>query len=224
MPVHLLRQIETLKKHLLAESAMVQDMLDRAIGAVSHYDAALAAQVIADDAKVDQLEIDIEEEGLKTLALDQPVAMDLRFLVAALKINNDLERIADLAESVAEQARFMAGEPRLDRWPFDLPGLCGRVRQMVGQSLDALVNEDADQARAVIEADNRVDQIHRENYILLSQLMADDIAHVRQYIHLLNVSRQLERVADHAVNIAEDVIYLSRGDIVRHTHHPFPES
>ena len=222
MPIHLMRQIESLKKRLLAESAMVQDMLNRAIVAVSRHDAQMAEQVIADDPKIDQMEIDIEEEGLHTLALDQPVAMDLRFLVAVLKINNDLERIADLAGGIAEQAKFMAGEPRIDRWPFDLPGMCDAVRLMLDQSLDALVNDNAKLAQQVIEADNTVDRIHRENYVLLSKLMHDDMEHLRTYIHLLNVSRQLERVADHAVNIAEDVLYLSRGDIVRHTHHAFP--
>lgn len=222
MPVHLMRQIESLKKRLLTESAMVQDMLNRAILSVSRYDAVMAEQVIADDPKIDEMEIDIEEEGLHTLALDQPVAMDLRFLVAVLKINNDLERIADLAGGIAEQAKFLANEPRIDSWPFDLPGMCDAVRKMLDQSLDALVNDNAELAQQVRDADVHVDRIHRENYVLLSKLMAEDMDHVRAYIHLLNISRQLERVADHAVNIAEDVLYLSCGDIIRHTHHAFP--
>lgn len=214
--MHLHRQIEKLKKMLLAVGARVEEALHVSIEVVRNRDVDQANRVIEGDREIDLMEIDVEEECLHTLALHQPVATDLRFIVAMLKINNDLERIGDLAVNIAEQARFLAGESRVDQWPYDLPGMSQAVQKMVHESLDALVNMDPDKARTVRQLDDEVDAIHRGMYDRISQAIRQDTGQLEQMIHLLNISRQLERIADHATNIAKDVIYLVEGDIVRH--------
>lgn len=217
MSIHLQRQFDRLKKHLLQLGAMSEEAVERAIRAVHQRDVDLADQVISDDQKVDLMEIDIEEECLHTLALHQPVAFDLRFVVAVLKINSDLERIADLATNVAEQAKFLSDMARPSEIPFDLTGMGRAVRGMLKNSLDALVNVDPTQAREVVESDDRVDAIHRQMYEAIERAMRDNPHQLPQYIHLLNISRQLERMGDHCVNIAEVVLYMARGDITRHS-------
>ncbi len=190
--------------------------MERAIRAVHHRDVDLADQVINDDQKVDLMEIDIEEECLHTLALHQPVAFDLRFVVAVLKINSDLERIADLATNIAEQAKFLADMAKPSEIPFDLTGMGRAVRAMLKNSLDALVNVDPKLAAEVTEMDDKVDTIHRQMYEAIESAIRENPRQLPQYIHLLNISRQLERMGDHCVNIAEDVLYMARGDITRH--------
>jgi len=217
MSIHLQRQFDRLKKHVLQLGAMSEEAVERAIRAVHQRDVALADQVINDDQRIDLMEIDIEEECLHTLALHQPVAFDLRFVVAVLKINSDLERIADLASNVAEQAKFLSDMARPSEIPFDLTGMGRAVRGMLKNSLDALVNVDPTQAGEVVESDDRVDEIHRQMYEAIERAMRDNPHQLQQYIHLLNISRQLERMGDHCVNIAEDVLYMARGDITRHS-------
>ncbi len=216
MSIHLQRQFDRVKKHVLQLGAMAEESVERAIRAVHQRDVELADQVIADDRKVDLMEIDIEEECLHTLALHQPVAFDLRFVVAVLKINSDLERIADLAANVAEQAKFLADMAKPSQVPFDLTGMGRTVRTMLKKSLDALVNVDPNVALEAAAMDDRVDTIHREMYEAIEAAMRDNPHQLPQYIHLLNISRQLERMGDHCVNIAEDVLYMARGDITRH--------
>lgn len=195
---------------------MSEEAVERAIRAVHHRDVDLADQVINDDQKVDLMEIDIEEECLHTLALHQPVAFDLRFVVAVLKINSDLERIADLATNIAEQAKFLADMAKPSEIPFDLTGMGRAVRAMLKNSLDALVNVDPKLAAEVTEMDDKVDTIHRQMYEAIESAIRENPRQLPQYIHLLNISRQLERMGDHCVNIAEDVLYMARGDITRH--------
>lgn len=224
MSLHLQRQIEELKRHILSLGAQVEEMVLHAIVAIEKRDPDLARQVIQNDEKIDQMEVDIEEECLYTLALNQPVAFDLRYVVATLKINNELERMADLAVNIAEQAIFLAEHPPLSSMPFDLAEMSQRVRSMVKMSLDALVNIDPKQAEQVRRSDDHVDAIHREMYRNIEQAIRQDPQRVEVYIHLLNVSRNLERVADHAVNVAEDVIYTARGEILRHNRpHPLAD-
>lgn len=213
---HLQRQIDKLKKMLLTLGTMVEESVHGAISAVQNRDVDKADSVVKGDRKVDEMEIEVEEECLHTLALHQPVAFDLRFVVAVLKINNDLERIGDLAVNIAEQARFLASQGRIERVPFDLVGMSQKVEWMLRTSLDALVNIDAQEARAVRKVDDDVDAIHRGMYDKVAAAIRDDPRHIEQMIHLLNVSRQLERIADHAVNIAKDVLYMAEGEIVRH--------
>lgn len=218
MSQHLPRQIDHLKRMVLALGTATEEAVHTAIHAVQSRDLEAAQRVIDEDRQIDQSEIDVEEECLHTLALHQPVAFDLRFVIAVLKINVELERIADLAGNVAEQARFLAQEERIDVMPYDLPGMSARVEVLLKDSLDALVNVDTNLAFHVREHDREIDQIHRGMYERIEASIRKDPAHTRQYIHLLSVSRHLERMADHCVNIAEDVIYMASGDILRHTH------
>lgn len=220
MSTHLQRQFDRLKKLILLLGTMVEESVERAIRAAEQRDAELADKVIDDDQKIDLMEIDVEEECLHTLALHQPVAFDLRFVIATLKINNDLERIADLAVNVAEQARFLSQEDLPVDVPFDLRGMGRLVRTMLKQSLDALVNVDPKLADQVRTTDDQVDAIHRQMYEQVETLIRENPHQIQQMIHFLNISRQLERIGDHCVNVAEDVIYMARGDIARHNHTP----
>jgi phosphate transport system protein len=195
---------------------MVEESLHDAIRAIQNRDVELAEKVINRDRQIDDQEIEVEEECLHTLALHQPVAHDLRFLVSVLKINSDLERIGDLAVHVAEQAKFLANEGRVEQWPFDLTGMSQQVEWMMRTSLDALVNVDTEQAAKVREVDDEVDDIHRGMYASVTEQMRQHPDQLEQMIHFLNISRQLERTADHACNIAKDVMYLAEGQIVRH--------
>jgi phosphate transport system protein len=216
MSLHLQRQIAKLKKMILALGAQVEEAVSNAIKAIQTRDADLAEAIIAGDAVIDVMEIDIEEECLHALALHQPVAFDLRYVVAVLKINNELERIGDLATNIAEQARFLTERAPLNEFPFDLPAMAELVRSMVNKSLDALVHLDVDLAHEVRSSDDRVDAIHRDMYRRVEKSIRGDPEMVQTYIHALNVSRNLERMADHAVNVAEDVLYMANGDILRH--------
>jgi phosphate transport system protein len=219
--MHLQRQIERIKKLILAQGALVEEAFEGACRAVQTRDVALANRIIEMDDKIDQMEIDIEEECLHTLALYQPVAFDLRYIVAVMKMNNDLERIADLAVNIAEQAVFLAGAPKLAVAPFDVPAMTRKVQWMVKSCLDALVNSDTSLSQKVRETDDQVDAMHRAAYVAIENGIKSRPDQVDQYIHYLSLSRQLERIADHTVNIAEDVIYLVQGDILRHNRpHP----
>ncbi len=217
MTTHFFREVDRLKRAVLELSALVEQRLAEAVQALETRDAELARRVIDGDAEVDLREVDVEEDCLKILALHQPVAVDLRFVVAVLKINNDLERIGDLAVNIAERALFLAQQKRITvALPF--APMAARVRVMVEQSLDALVNMDADTAREVSNMDDVVDSMNREMIdIVITRLQnAGAAVEVDVLLQLLSASRHLERVADHATNIAEDIIYMIEGRIVRH--------
>lgn len=216
MSLHFNRQIEKLKRLILSLGDLVQDAVDDAIQAVQDRDQALAKSVIHRDSKIDDMEIEVEEECLHTLALHQPVAFDLRYVVAVLKINNDLERIADLAANIGEQAIFIAEGQWIPELPFDLGSMARFVKAMLRDALTALVNIDNTLAKKVLRSDDDVDRIHGAVYDEVYQLIRATPVHAEQYIHFLSVSRQMERIADHAVNIAEDVLYMSEGKIFRH--------
>lgn len=216
MSLHIQRQIDTLKKMILSLGAQVEEMVLDAIHAVEQRDPDLAQRVIDNDSRIDQVEVDIEEECLHVLALNQPVAFDLRYIVATLKINNDLERMADLASNIARQAVELSLLPPLKTIPFNLPQMGELVRSMVKQSLDALVNIDPQLAEQVCERDRQVDAIHASMYEHVETAIREDVEHVNAYLHLTTVSRSLERIGDHAQNVAEDVIYMAKGDIARH--------
>lgn len=216
MAVHLQRQIEKLKRSIRSLGARAQSQLDSAMEAVANRDEELARRVIAEDEHINNMEIEIEEECLHTLALYQPVAFDLRYVVSVLKINNDLERIADQAVNIAQQATFLSEEEPLPIVPYDMEGMAERVQDMLRDALEALVEMDVTRADLVRAADEQVDAIHREMYESVEQAIQAHPEQARQLIHLMNVSRQLERTADLAVNIAEDVLYTARGDIIRH--------
>jgi phosphate transport system protein len=217
MYVHLSREIESLKKKILALGAAVEEAVRNSVVSVARLDAGLAKQVIDSDPKIDEKEVEIEEDCLKILALHQPVAVDLRFIVAVLKINNDLERIGDLAVNIAQRGNFLAENFR-DKvtFPYDFEDMADKTQQMLKRSLDALVNMDAKLAGQVCAADDDIDNINREVFHKVRDCIAKDSLCAEYMLPLLLVSRHLERIADHATNIAEDVIYMIEGEIIRH--------
>ena len=172
-------------------------------------------EIIKKDSEIDETEVDIEEECLKVLALHQPVAVDLRFIIAVIKINNELERIGDQAVNIAQRVQVIAKRPKPPFW-FDYSEMGEKAQKMLRMSLDALVNMDVDLAYRVITMDDEVDQIKSDAYDKIKQAIQDLPERVGYYINLLLISRHLERLADHATNIAEEVIYLVEGEIFRH--------
>lgn len=215
MTRHFHNEIEKLKKKILSLTALVEDNLQLAVKSISTRDTTLADKVVDRDYAIDSFEVEVEEECLKILALHQPVAADLRYVVAALKINNDLERIGDLAVNIAKRTKLFMLYNGITV-PFDLDKMLKLTMEMVQGSIDALINTDIQLADDVCEADNEMDQMHRDTYGVLKEKIAENPELTEYYITLLNVSRNLERIADHATNIAEDVIYLVKGEIIRH--------
>jgi len=213
---HLQRDMQQLHRHVLALSAMVEEMIDKATLALSERRDDLAAEVITADAEVDQAEVQIEEECLKILALHQPVAADLRRIATVMKVNNDLERIADLAVSIAQRAQAIAETPTFPI-PEQLSRMVALATQMVRGAMDAFVNLDAQAARRLLRLDEDVDQHNRDIIADLQVLMQQEAELVPAALHCFSATRHIERIADHATNIAEDVIYLVEGEIVRHT-------
>jgi len=219
---HLQREIENLKKKLLYMGAEVEELLRSAMDSLETRNVKLAQSVVDHDPALDQLEVEIEEECLKILALHQPVAIDLRYVIAVLKINNDLERIGDLAVNIAERAAILASYPPSDL-VLDFRGMAKLAQTMLSQSLDALVNYDAQLARKVRLADDQVDAANRHIYAQREEHTRAHPERVSQMLNLLSVSRHLERIADGATNIAEDVIYMVEGEIVRHQPEELPQ-
>ena len=215
MSLHLLREIEKLKRMVLALSTEVEENVRRAVTAIEKRDEPLARRVIDADTDIDRREIEVEEECLKALALHQPVAIDLRFIVSVLKINNDLERIDDLAVNIAERALLLARKPPVTL-AFDFGAMADKAQAMLRKSLDALVNFDAEMAREVMISDDEVDAMNRQMYDEIKLAIRRNPDDVGSLLHLLSASRHLERIADHATNIAEDIIYMLKGEIVRH--------
>jgi phosphate transport system protein len=212
---HLEMEIENLKRRILALSATVEDNVYKAVQSLTERDSKIAEDVIKSDLTIDETEVAIEEECLKVLALHQPVAIDLRFIVAILKINNDLERMGDLAVNIAERAMFLATVERPDV-PLDLPLMAEKTKAMMKKSLDSLMKQDAGLAHEVLAADDEIDAMNREMYAKIQDGIRRKPEQMEILIQMLSCSRHLERIADHATNIAEDVIYMIEGVIVRH--------
>lgn len=221
MSKHLQNEITQLKQHILAVGAVVEESVYSALKALSERDAALAQHTIALDDRVDRMEVELEEECLKVMALHQPVAIDLRLIISILKINNDLERIADLAVNIAERALYLAGKHAA--LTFDFEDMAERTKAMLKRSLDALVEMDADLARQVCAADDEIDAINRQIYTHAQEHIRQHPEDVDTALQMISVSRNLERLADLTTNIAEDVIYMAEGDIVRHRRFYVPQ-
>jgi phosphate transport system protein len=215
MPKHFHRELQKLKKRILSLGAMVEERVYMATKAIENNDSDLADKIIKSDYEIDEMEVDIEEECLKILALYQPVAVDLRFITAVIKINNDLERIADEAVNIARGVKYIAKGEKL-HFDFDFYLMAEKTEAMVKKSLDALVNLDVDLAFKVCLLDDEVDQFNGEAHRMVKNVIKDNPEYVEYFINLLLISRHLERIADHATNIAEEVIYLIEGEIVRH--------
>ena len=215
MPPRLQIEIDNLKKQILSLGAMVEEQVNKAIRALEKMDVEIARDVIKVDKKVDEYEVEVEEECLKILALHQPVAVDLRFITAVVKINNDLERIGDEAVNIAERVIFLGSRPPLVV-SFDYKEMSEKTIKMLKDSLDALVNLDIDLAYKVRLDDDEIDSLDRGFFEKVKQIIPDNSERVGSLIHLFSISHHLERIADHATNIAEEVIYLIEGIIPRH--------
>ncbi len=215
MSVHLKREIDNLKERILSLSAVVEDRVHQAVKSLETRDSELAEKIINGDVEIDREEVEIEEDCLKILALHQPVAVDLRLIVAVLKINNDLERIGDLAVNIARKAAAFASQPPMEI-PFDLADMSEKTQAMLRDSLDSLVNLDTSLARRVCARDDEVDRMKHEIRLQVEQMIGIEPKHVTSLLKLLAASRNLERIADLATNIAEDVIYMVEGKIIRH--------
>lgn len=218
MHPHLAPAFRRLKKSLFTLSAAIEENLYLGLKSVLEGDTALAVQVRARDLEIDLMEVDFEEECLKVLALYQPVAVDLRFVAAILKINNDLERIGDLAVNIADHAQVFAGKDPVDT-AQSLLKMAEMAQSMLRRSLDAVVSMDARLAREVLADDDEVDRLHHENAATFRAEIRQAGDKIDVLFPLVVISKHLERVADHATNIAEDVIYMVDGEIVRHGRH-----
>jgi phosphate transport system protein len=217
MTKHIQRQVDLLKQKILYVGTLVEESIAKAIAALINRDAKLGEKVIEADNVIDRMEVEVEEECLKVLALYQPVAADLRFVVAVLKINNDLERMGDLAQNIAKRAVYLAKADPLDL-PIDFRSMAAKAQTMVKQSLDALVNSDSALARLVRSEDDEVDQARQRFRQQILETIRKRPDKVEYLLKLNSVSKHLERLADMATNVAEDVIYMVEGEIVRHQH------
>jgi phosphate transport system protein len=215
MSKHLERDLENLQHDLLNLASSVEEAIHKATRALQDHDAHLAQQVIDGDNVIDEEENQIEEDCLKTLALHQPVAVDLRRIVSALKINTELERMADLAEDIAERALHLAHLPEI-HVSTKVGRMADLATSMVRQSLDAFVNLDVRLARMVCRLDDEVDRYNLEIIEELIGIMRKSPALVEAGLSLFSATRHLERIADHATNVAEDVVYMVEGEIIRH--------
>jgi phosphate transport system protein len=215
MKRHLQVELEKLKKRILLMAGMAEESVQNAVKALKSRDLELAERTIEGDQAMNDLEVEIEEECLKILALHQPVAVDLRFIAAVIKINNDLERVGDMAVNIAERVLIVAKTPPVSL-AFDFDAMAAKVEGMLKMSLDSLVNGDVDMAYKVGFMDDAVDTMNHRCYDLVKEAVEREPDRANCLINLLLVSRHLERIADHATNIAEEVIYMIEGEIHRH--------
>jgi phosphate transport system protein len=212
---HFEQELEKLKSKLLEMSALVESAVYRSVQGVVEKNEELAQQVLRNEGRINELEIEIDELAISLLALQAPLAADLRLVTAAIKINNDLERMGDLSVSIAQSAMALMKEPVI-RPLIDIPHIAGLAQSMVRKALDAFVNRDADLARSVLASDDAVDNMRTASYHELISFMENNPGQIGQALYLLSVVRNLERIADHSTNIAEDVLFLVKGIDVRH--------
>jgi phosphate transport system protein len=209
-------EIDRLKKQILALSAYVEESVKKSVESVVARNESLAREVVDGDPVIDQMEVDLEEECLKILALHQPVAIDLRYIIAILKINNDLERIGDGAVNIAERAAALCSKER-GAVPFDLPRMANDVETMLSTCLTALIDMDPSLAYEVLKLDDTIDEMNRQTFKNVQAAIKAAPDKTECFIQYLSISRNLERIADLATNIAEDVIYMIEGKIIRHS-------
>ena len=210
------REITRLKQNLMGLSALVEERLALAVQAVDERNLELATHVIEGDREIDEMEVNLEEECLKVLALHQPVAIDLRVIVAILKIISDLERIGDLAMDIAKRAQYFATHQEVE-FAFDFKKMAQETQDMLQRSLDAFINLNITKAKQVCEADDRIDSMHKEMFGKVQHAIEAHPEDIGSYLSSMTISRCLERVADHTTNISEDIIYMVEGEVVRHS-------
>ncbi|MCA8983249.1 MAG: phosphate signaling complex protein PhoU [Planctomycetaceae bacterium] len=215
MSVHLIRDLDNLHRSLMSMCTMVEELIHSAVAMLSAPNPAKARELAEQDRAIDDYDVSIEEECLKILALHQPVATDLRRITAVMKISGELERVADLAVHIAERSAGLIDGTNLPI-PSKVHEMAEHAVTMLHESIDAYVNLDTSLARQVCRQDEIVDDLNRQIIDTLTQLMTRTPALITPCLHLFSASRHIERVADHATNISEDVIYLVEGEIVRH--------
>ncbi len=213
---HFDEELNALKERILRMGALVETQVGNAIKALVQRDTELARNVITTDHQVNAYDVEIDEECIRLLALRQPTASDLRFITTAMKISTDLERMSDLAEDICERAIELAEEPQLKPY-IDIPRMADHTRMMVKEALDAFVNRNADLARKVCREDDFVDDLTRQVFRELVSYMMEDPSTISRAIRITFVAKYIERIADHATNVAEMVVYLVEGKIIRHT-------
>ncbi|MGA7144514.1 MAG: phosphate signaling complex protein PhoU [Desulfobacterales bacterium] len=216
MTKHFHKELEKIKKKILSLGGIVEDRVRLSIKAIETRDAVIAKKIINGDYEIDEMEVDIEEDCLKILALYQPVAVDLRFITTVIKINNDLERIADETVNIARGINYLSKKKQRFGFDFDFSEMLAKTQFMLKRSLDALVNLDTDIAAKVCILDDEVDKMNGDVHRMVKNAVKKNPEQGEHLINLLLISRHLERIADHATNIAEEVIYLVNGEIVRH--------
>jgi phosphate transport system protein len=207
--------LDELKEKLLRMGGLAEQAIDRATESYRTRDSKFCQMVLAGESAINQAERDIDELSLDLLAMQQPMAVDLRFILAVLKINADLERVGDQAVNIAQRVLDLISEPPVDL-PVDIPRMADGVSTMVQRALESFLDGKAEVAEAVLQMDGIVDRMKDEAFVILVQRMHDDPSCTRQALDVLLIARNLERIADHATNIAEDVIFWVRGADVRH--------
>jgi phosphate transport system protein len=212
---HFTEELEELRKELLTMAGLVELAVHQSVLSLTQRDQDRAQQVLVSEARINQLEIRIDELATRLLALHQPMARDLRFLTAAIKINNDLERMGDLAVNIVERSLSLISQPPVKPM-IDIPRMAQLTESMVRNSLDSFVKSDAELARGVLVSDDAVDNLRDSITTELIGFMEKDPSTVSRALDLILVARNLERIADHATNIAEDVLFLIQGVDVRH--------
>lgn len=215
MSMHLARDLEALRKKLSVLGALVEESTAKAIEFITQPEHSLATEIASIEERVNEVEVEIEEDCLKVLALHQPVAADLRFVIAVLKVNNDLERMGDQSQNIVSRVRSLQSEATMNEVP-DFAGMSRRVLDMVRIALDALIQQDVSLARQVVTLDDEVDEIHAANYQFLRQKAAISPETVGAAMSYGTISSNLERIGDLSTNIAEDVIFMIEGHVVRH--------
>lgn len=216
---HFDEELTALKSKLLRMAGLAEDQIDKALAALVSRDSTLARQVIERDHQVNAMDVEIDEDCIRLLALHQPAARDLRLVTTAMKVATELERISDLAENICERSIELNEEPQLKPY-IDIPRMGNLARMMVKESIDAFVRDDATLARRVLTNDDSVDELMEQVFRELLSFMLEDPHTITRAIRLSFIAKYLERVADHATNIAELVVYLVEGKIIRHTTPP----
>ena len=216
MSLHLQRDLDKLKKEMLKLGNMVEVSINNAILALNNHEKTYVHEVFANEELINEMEVKVEEDCLKILALHQPVAVDLRFIVVALKVNNDLERMGDIAKNIAKRASELMEVDPIPELNKVIQGLPELIRTMVRNSLDALVKLDDQLAREIIDMDDKVDDINKEMYVAIKKAVRENPGLSDVAINLLSTSRYMERIGDLSTNIAEDVIFMVEGKVIRH--------
>lgn len=213
---HFHDQIDELKSRLLAMSTRAEEMIEQAVDALLHNDHGIAEMVVTSDAELNALEVEIEQRAVALLALQQPMARDLRFIIGAIRVSSDLERIGDHAVNIAQSSlRLIEQRATLVPDP-EIEDMARRARLMLSDSLDAFLRSDGALGRKVCQADDAVDALHNSIFRILLTHMMGDARTITPSLELLLVSRNLERVADLATNIGEDAVYLAEGKQIKH--------